>query len=172
MVKKRDAEIAQLVEHDLAKVGVASSSLVFRSGLLNQREKGSGGGMVDTRDLKSLARKGVWVQVPPGVPKRKRKRVCGNSSVGRARPCQGRGREFESRFPLKGRKSGKSNLKCCCSGKVHVHKRCLPGRPMHVAGTQAKEREKNVLVAQLVEQLTLNQWVQGSNPCQDTYRGV
>ena len=30
------AEIAQLVEHDLAKVGVASSSLVFRSkGLLN-----------------------------------------------------------------------------------------------------------------------------------------
>jgi hypothetical protein len=29
-------------------------------------------------------------------------RLCpsGNSSVGRARPCQGRGREFESRFPL------------------------------------------------------------------------
>ena len=27
----RYAEIAQLVEHDLAKVGVASSSLVFRS---------------------------------------------------------------------------------------------------------------------------------------------
>ena len=26
--------------------------------------------------------------------------LCGNSSVGRARPCQGRGREFESRFPL------------------------------------------------------------------------
>ena len=28
---KSSAEIAQLVEHDLAKVGVASSSLVFRS---------------------------------------------------------------------------------------------------------------------------------------------
>ena len=28
--------------------------------------------MVDTRDLKSLARKGVWVQVPPGVLKKKR----------------------------------------------------------------------------------------------------
>ena len=27
----KPAEIAQLVEHDLAKVGVASSSLVFRS---------------------------------------------------------------------------------------------------------------------------------------------
>src|SRR5690606_40907921 len=26
--------------------------------------------------------------------------LSGNSSVGRARPCQGRGREFESRFPL------------------------------------------------------------------------
>ena len=30
-----------------------------------------------------------------------------------------------------------------------------------------KQREK-VPVAQLVEQLTLNQWVQGSNPCGDT----
>ena len=29
--KKQIAEIAQLVEHHLAKVGVASSSLVFRS---------------------------------------------------------------------------------------------------------------------------------------------
>ena len=29
------AEIAQLVEHDLAKVGVASSSLVFRSKIFN-----------------------------------------------------------------------------------------------------------------------------------------
>lgn len=28
---KHIAEVAQLVEHDLAKVGVASSSLVFRS---------------------------------------------------------------------------------------------------------------------------------------------
>ncbi len=28
---RSEAEIAQLVEHDLAKVGVASSSLVFRS---------------------------------------------------------------------------------------------------------------------------------------------
>ena len=55
---RRNAEIAQLVEHHLAKVGVASSSLVFRS-------------------IK-----------------------CGNSSVGRASPCQGGGREFESRFPL------------------------------------------------------------------------
>ena len=48
--------------------------------------------------------------------KKKRKKICklmkkhylcirkfkisGNSSVGRAQPCQGWGREFESRFPL------------------------------------------------------------------------
>ena len=42
------AEIAQLVEHNLAKVGVASSSLVFRS--MDARMVES----VDTRDLKSL----------------------------------------------------------------------------------------------------------------------
>ena len=29
------------------------------------------------------------------------RRFCGNSSVGRAQPCQGWGREFESRFPLR-----------------------------------------------------------------------
>lgn len=27
-----------------------------------------GGGMVDTRDLKSLGRKAVWVRLPPAVP--------------------------------------------------------------------------------------------------------
>src|SRR6478736_8889302 len=37
----------------------------------------------------------VW-QGPVGLPLGS----CGNSSVGRARPCQGRGRGFESRFPL------------------------------------------------------------------------
>jgi hypothetical protein len=29
--------------------------------------------------------------------------------------------------------------------------------------------KKKVFVAQMVEQLTLNQWVQGSSPCKDTY---
>ena len=50
--------------------------------------------MVDTLDLKSnehYVRAGS--SPAPGTN-------CGNSSVGRARPCQGRGREFESRFPL------------------------------------------------------------------------
>ena len=45
-VSKRIAEIAQLVEHDLAKVGVASSSLVFRSKALewwNALRRSNGG---------------------------------------------------------------------------------------------------------------------------------
>ena len=31
MIYETNAKVAQLVEHDLAKVGVASSNLVFRS---------------------------------------------------------------------------------------------------------------------------------------------
>ena len=42
------AEIAQLVEHNLAKVGVAGPSPVFRSRNAAMVE------LVDTRDLKSL----------------------------------------------------------------------------------------------------------------------
>ena len=63
------AEIAQLVEHNLAKVGVASSSLVFRSNGCSNGGIGRHEGLkipwplrlcgfksrfVDTRDLKSL----------------------------------------------------------------------------------------------------------------------
>ena len=51
----------------------------------------------------------------------------GNSSVGRARPCQGRGREFESRFPLQFRCSpGSPGLRVsglggACAAGGHVH---------------------------------------------------
>ena len=38
------------------------------------------------------------------------KNYCGNSSVGRAQPCQGWGREFESRFPLKMKKTARRCL--------------------------------------------------------------
>jgi hypothetical protein len=37
-----------------------------------------------------------WITVPGW----RMSAECGNSSVGRAQPCQGWGREFESRFPL------------------------------------------------------------------------
>ena len=36
----------------------------------------------------------------PLHPQNKKEIFCGNSSVGRAQPCQGWGREFEPRFPL------------------------------------------------------------------------
>ena len=67
--QKRQADVAQLVEHDLAKVGVTSSSLVIRSKrcekftpffIFAKRKRqppapqpSPGGGMVDTQDLKS-----------------------------------------------------------------------------------------------------------------------
>ena len=46
-----------------------------------------------------------------GLNDRERKQKCGNSSVGRAQPCQGWGREFESRFPLQESKSFKDKIK-------------------------------------------------------------
>ena len=55
------ARIAQLVEHDLAKVGVAGSNPVSRSSIARVVES------VDTPDLKSCALLGVRVQVPPRV---------------------------------------------------------------------------------------------------------
>ena len=63
-----NAEIAQLVEHNLAqKIG-----------------KG----------------KQPWQGDDAKATLLSRKTQCGNSSVGRAQPCQGWGREFEPRFPL------------------------------------------------------------------------
>ena len=38
---------------------------------------------------------------------------CGNSSVGRARPCQGRGRGFEFRFPLILKEAAMKSLPLC-----------------------------------------------------------
>ena len=59
---RTDAKIAQLVEHNLAKVGVAGSNPVFRSSSLALVVE-----LVDTQDLKSCVRKDVRVQVPSGV---------------------------------------------------------------------------------------------------------
>jgi hypothetical protein len=49
--------------------------------------------LADALDLGSSAY-GVGVRLPSPAPN------CGRSSVGRAQPCQGWGREFESRRPL------------------------------------------------------------------------
>ncbi len=58
----QNAKIAQLVEHNLAKVRVAGSSPVFRS--LYRIHSCPDGGMVDTKDLKSFGFTAVRVQVP------------------------------------------------------------------------------------------------------------
>ena len=77
-----------MVEHNLAKVGVASSSLVFRS------------------KLDSYESTVFFLPAKAAVTTN-----CGNSSVGRAQPCQGWGREFESRFPLQESKSFMDKIK-------------------------------------------------------------
>ena len=64
VIQKSPAEIAQLVEHDLAKVGVASSSLVFRSKVARMVES------VDTRDLKSLGHCGCAGSSPASSTKK------------------------------------------------------------------------------------------------------
>ncbi len=113
-VRLRDAGIAQLVEHNLAKVGVASSSLVsrskFRRSLCGWMKKSSTIAGIAQLVEHNLAKVGVassslvsrsklqnTITVMVSMPEAS---LCGNSSVGRAQPCQGWGREFESRFPL------------------------------------------------------------------------
>ena len=65
------AKVAQLVEHDLAKVGVASSNLVFRSNpfhkkgfLLSGLTPAQMVELVDTQDLKSCSRKRSAGSIP------------------------------------------------------------------------------------------------------------
>ena len=66
------AKVAQLVEHDLAKVGVASSNLVFRSNPFRQKKGFVFKGLtpaqmvelVDTQDLKSCSRKRSAGSIP------------------------------------------------------------------------------------------------------------
>ena len=55
------------------------------------------------------------------------------------------------------------------SRKSNARKKfCKSGVPKEKSCIFAASNSENVPVAQLVEQLTLNQWVQGSNPCGDT----
>ena len=68
---------------------------------------------------------------------------CENSSVGRARPCQGRGRGFESRFSLK------VLLKYAKIAQLVEHDLAKVG----VAGSSPVFRSKDVQVAELVDAL-------------------
>ena len=75
-----NAEVAQLVERNLAKVEVASSSLVFRSALMAPFEKT--GLFFCTKNCPGTG-KLKTVLFTFAAAKR------GSSSVGRAQPCQG-----------------------------------------------------------------------------------
>ena len=65
---------------------------------------------------------------------------CGNSSVGRAQPCQGWGREFESRFPLKIKSNSFGLLFSFCMVTKIRPKR--PQTPLPGAGGVNTTREK------------------------------
>ncbi len=96
------ADVAQLVAHHLAKVRVASSSLVIRShftGPIDEMSRAfssAGERFPDTEE--------VTGSIPVSRTKRTNNLFnqcsCGCSAVGSASPCQGEGREFESRHPL------------------------------------------------------------------------
>ena len=79
---KQNAEIAQLVEHNLAKVRVASSSLVFRSCFFEIMELS----FAQVAELVDAHVSGACVERHAGSSPvlGTMLEVCGNSSVGRA----------------------------------------------------------------------------------------
>ena len=74
------AEIAQLVEHNLAKVRVASSSLVFRSTFWLQLPNAQVAELVDAHVSGACVERHAGSSPVLGTMLE----VCGNSSVGRA----------------------------------------------------------------------------------------
>ena len=66
---------------------------------------------------------------------------CGNSSVGRAQPCQGWGREFESRFPLKTMKTAFSCLFSFCTQGELCSSEATPLAPSRGWGCKHNSRE-------------------------------
>ena len=60
-----------------------------------------GGGIGRRARFRCVCREACRFESCSGHPSFAEGKICGNSSVGRAQPCQGWGREFESRFPLR-----------------------------------------------------------------------
>ena len=77
---RNNAEIAQLVEHNLAKVRVASSSLVFRSCFFGIMELS----FAQVAELVDAHVSGACVERHAGSSPVLGTTFCGNSSVGRA----------------------------------------------------------------------------------------
>ena len=96
--------LAQLAEHLTFNQGVWSSNLQWVIPIcLPKRVVCGRGGMADAPDLGSgVSRRmssSLIVRTVSFAPHQKRG-ICGSSSVGRAPPCQGGGRESEPRLPL------------------------------------------------------------------------
>ena len=62
--------------------------------------------------------------------------IRGNSSVGRAQPCQGWGREFESRFPLNG----------CSNGGIGRHEGLKIPWPLRLCGFKSRFEYESIVV--------------------------
>ena len=98
--------MAQLVEHNLAKVGVAGSSPVVRSSAFPDRlggpfsAKWPSGKAEACKAFTPGSNPGFASRQNPGAPAPVLFYICGHGSVGRAQPCQGWGRGFEPRCPL------------------------------------------------------------------------
>ena len=102
--------MAQLVEHNLAKVGVAGSSPVVRSiacrepvlleSALFISAKWPSGKAEACKAFTPGSNPGFASRQHPGAPAPVLFYICGHGSVGRAQPCQGWGRGFEPRCPL------------------------------------------------------------------------
>ena len=98
--------MAQLVEHNLAKVGVAGSSPVVRSIAFPDRlggpfsAKWPSGKAEACKAFTPGSNPGFASRQHPGAPAPVLFYICGHGSVGRAQPCQGWGRGFEPRCPL------------------------------------------------------------------------
>ena len=109
-INNPQADMAQLVEHNLAKVGVAGSSPVvrsiacigpvFESALFISTAKWPSGKAEACKAFTPGSNPGFASRQHPGAPAPVLFYICGHGSVGRAQPCQGWGRGFEPRCPL------------------------------------------------------------------------
>ena len=97
---------SSVVEHNLAKVGVAGSSPVVRSIAFPDRLDGPfsakwpSGKAEACKAFTPGSNPGFASRQHPGAPVPVLFYICGHGSVGRAQPCQGWGRGFEPRCPL------------------------------------------------------------------------
>ena len=121
--------MAQLVEHNLAKVGVAGSSPVVRSIAFPDRlggpfsAKWPSGKAEACKAFTPGSNPGFASRQHPGAPAPVLFYICGHGSVGRAQPCQGWGRGFEPRCPLQTQQPGYHGSRVFCIHRMGLNPR-------------------------------------------------